>query len=87
MLLKKFISKKKSADDNESIKLTSVQRVITFRLIEIIHVSTCVYLENINLILAFIIYIISQPTELLNIYSAFIVNQYGNARGTFCYNR
>ena len=46
-----------------------------------------VYLENINLILAFIIYIISQPIELLNIYSAFIVYQYGNARGTFCYNR
>ena len=44
-------------------------------------------LENINLILAFIIYIISQPIELLNIYSAFIVYQYGNARGTFCYNR
>ena len=32
-----------------------------------------VYLENINLILAFIINIISQPIELLNISSAFIV--------------
>ena len=32
-----------------------------------------VYLENINLILAFIIYIISHPIELLNISSAFIV--------------
>ena len=34
---------------------------------------TCIYLENINLILAFIINIISQPNELLNISSAFIV--------------
>ena len=32
-----------------------------------------IYLENINLILAFIINIISQPIELLNISSAFIV--------------
>ena len=32
-----------------------------------------VYLENINLILAFIINIISQPIEVLNISSAFIV--------------
>ena len=31
------------------------------------------YLENINLILAFIINIISQPIELLNISSTFIV--------------
>ena len=35
--------------------------------------SIIVYLENINLILAFIINIISQPIELLNISSAFIV--------------
>ena len=41
------------------------------------------YLENINLILAFIINIISQPIELLNIASAFMYNWYGNARGTF----
>ena len=32
-----------------------------------------IYLENINLILAFIINIFSQPIELLNISSAFIV--------------
>ena len=32
-----------------------------------------VYLENINLILGFIINIISQPIELLNISSAFVV--------------
>ena len=39
------------------------------------HVMSCsnVYLENINLILAFIINIISQPIEHLNISSAFIV--------------
>ena len=39
--------------------------------------STCItddiYLENINLILAFNINIISQPIELLNISSAFMV--------------
>ena len=34
---------------------------------------TMLYLENINLILAFIINIISQPIELLNISSSFIV--------------
>ena len=36
-------------------------------------ICTNVYLENINLILAFIINIISQPIELLNISSAFNV--------------
>ena len=35
----------KSADDNESINSTSVQRVITFRLIKLIHVSTCEFVE------------------------------------------
>ena len=37
-------------------------------------VPRAVYLENINLILAFIINIISQPIELLNISWAFIVD-------------
>ena len=37
------------------------------------HSTNTEYLENINLILAFIINIISQPIELLNISSAFIV--------------
>ena len=37
------------------------------------HVEEVIYLENINLILAFIINIISQPIEHLNISSAFIV--------------
>ena len=35
--------------------------------------TVVIYLENINLTLAFIIYIISQPIEHLNIYSVFIV--------------
>ena len=40
----------------------------------LIHVL--LFLENINLILTFIINIISQPIEHLNIYSAFIVCSY-----------
>ena len=46
-------------------------------------VNPFVYLENINLIMAFIINIISQPIELLNISLVFIYNKYENARGTF----
>ena len=38
MLLKKFILKKKSADDNESIKLTQRAKIYYIRLIEIMHV-------------------------------------------------
>ena len=45
MLLKKFILKK-SADDNEVLNSLSVQRVIASRLIEIIHVCTCVFVEK-----------------------------------------
>ena len=37
---------KKSADDNEVLNSLSVQRVIASRLIEIIYVSTCVFVEK-----------------------------------------
>ena len=43
------------------------------RLIARAPLSAKLYLENINLILAFIIYIISQPIEHLNMSSAFIL--------------
>ena len=46
MLLKKFILKKKSADDNKVLNSLSVQRVIASRLIEIIHISMCVFVEK-----------------------------------------
>ena len=45
MLLKKFILKKKSADDNESIKLTQRAKIYYIRLIEIMHVSMYVFVE------------------------------------------
>ena len=42
----KVYFEKKSADDNEVLNSLSVQRVIASRLIEIIHVSTCVFVEK-----------------------------------------
>ena len=48
------------------------QQILTEKLLKAT-VNLKVYLENINLILAFIINIISQPIEHLDISSAFIV--------------
>ena len=46
--LEKVYFEKKSADDNEVLNSLSVQRVIASRLIEIIHVSKCVFVETRN---------------------------------------
>ena len=42
----KVYFEKKSADDNEVLNSLSVQRVIASWLLEIIHVSTCVFVEK-----------------------------------------
>ena len=42
----KVYFEKKSADDNKVLNSLSVQRVIASRLIGIIHVSTCVFVEK-----------------------------------------
>ena len=41
--LTSLILKKRSADDNKRIKLSSLQRVTSCQLIEIVHDSTCVF--------------------------------------------